>query len=115
MLRKGLLTSNPGVGGGELGLEDCPIGLRRLQFSGKELRPDGLLGVILPSFILLAKELANVLLGTLRNTRERGSLRVGGTRRSIVTLQKKAEKLEIKIKQKHDNLKTKERRAYSMR
>jgi hypothetical protein len=83
---EGLLTSNPGVGGGELGLEDCPIGLRRLQFGGKELRPDGLLGVILPSFILLAKELANVLLGALRNTRERGSLRVGGTRKSIVTL-----------------------------
>ena len=72
MLRKGLLTSNLGVGGGELGLEDCPIGLRRLQFSGKELRPDGLLGVILPSFILLAKELADELLGALRDTREGG-------------------------------------------
>ena len=63
MLRKGLLTSNPGVGGSELGLEDCPIGLRRLQFGGKELRPDGLLGVILSSFIFLAKELADILLG----------------------------------------------------
>ena len=92
MLRKGQLTSNPGVGGGELGLEDCPIGLRRLQFGGKELRPDGLLGVILPSFILLAKELANVLLGALRNTRGRGSLRVGGAVRSIVTLQKRGRK-----------------------
>jgi len=86
MLRKGQLTSDPRVGGGELGLEDCPIGLRRLQFGGKELRPDGLLGIILPSFILLAKELANVLLDALWNTRERGSLRFGGTRRSIVTL-----------------------------
>ena len=93
MLRKGLLTSNLGVGGGELGLEDCPIGLHRLQFGGKELRPDGLLGVILPSFILLAKDLVNVLLGALRNTRERGSLRVGGTRRSIVTLQKRGRKV----------------------
>ena len=74
MLRKGLLTSNPGVGGDELGLEDCLIGLRHLQFGGKEMRPDGLLGVILLSFILLMKELANVLLGALRNTRERGSL-----------------------------------------
>ena len=92
MLWKGQLTSNPGVGGGELGLEDCPIGLRRLQFGGKELRPDGLLGVILPSFILLVKELENELLGALRNTRERGSLRVGGTRRSIVTLQKRGRK-----------------------
>ena len=86
MLRKGLLTSNPGVGSGELGLEGCPVGLRRLQFGGKEQRPDGLLGVILPSFILLTKELANVLLGALSNTRERGSIRIGGTRRSIVTL-----------------------------
>ena len=74
MLRERQLTSDPRVSGGELGLEDCPIGLRRLQFGGKELRPDGLLGVILPSFILLAKELANALLGALRNTRERGSL-----------------------------------------
>ena len=48
--------------------------MRHLQFGGKELRLDGLLGIILPSFILLAKELANVLLGALRNTRERGSL-----------------------------------------
>ena len=95
MLRKGLLTSNPGVGGGELGLEDCLIGLCRLQYGSKELRPDGLLGVILPSFILLTKELANVLLGALGNTRKGGSLRVGGTRRSIVTAQKEAEKLEI--------------------
>ena len=88
MLRKGQLTSDPGVGGGELGLEDCPIGLRRLQFGGKVLRPDSVLGIILPSFILLAKELANVLLGALRNTRKWGSLRVGGTGRSIITSQK---------------------------
>ena len=93
MLQKGQLTSDPGVGGGELGLEDCPIGLRRLQFGSKELRTDGLLGVILPSFILLAKELANVLLGALGNTRKRGSLRVGGTGRSIVTLQKRGRKV----------------------
>ena len=78
MLRKGRLTSNPGVGGGELGLEDCPIVLRRLQFGGKELRPDGPLGVILPSFILLTKELANELLGALEDTREGGPLRIGG-------------------------------------
>ena len=86
MLRKGQLTSDPGVGGGELGLEDCPIRLHRLQFGGKVLRPDSLLGIILPSFVLLAKELANVLLGALGNTRKRGSPRVGGTRRDIVTL-----------------------------
>ena len=93
MLRKGRFTSNPRVGSGELGLEDCPIGLRRLQFGGKELRPDGLLGVILPSFILLTKELANVLLGALENTKKRGSLRVGGTRRSIVALHKRGKEI----------------------
>ena len=54
MLRKGQLTSDPRVGGGELGRENCPIGLHRLQFGGKVLRPDSLLGIILPSFILLA-------------------------------------------------------------
>ena len=72
MLRKGQLTSDPGVGGGELGLEGCPIGLCCLQFGGKELRPDSLLGVILSRLILLAKKLANELLGVLRNTREKG-------------------------------------------
>ena len=93
MLRKGQLTSDPRVGGGELGLEDCPIGLRRLQFGGKVLRPGSLLRIILPSFILLAKELVNVLLGALGNTRKRGSLRVGGTRRGIVTLQKRGKEI----------------------
>ena len=93
MLRKGQLTSDPRVGGGELGLEDCPIRLHRLQFGGKVLRPDSLLGIILPSFVLLAKELANLLLGALGNTRKRGSLRVGGTGRGIVTLQKKGKEI----------------------
>ena len=93
MLRKGQLTSNPGVGGGELGLEDCPIGLRRLQFGGKVLRLDSLLGIILPSLVLLAKKMANVLLGALGNTRKRGSLRVGGTRRGIITLQKRGKEI----------------------
>ena len=93
MLRKGQLTSDPGVGVGELGLEDCPIELRHLQFGGKALRPDSLLGIILPSFVLLAKEWANVLLGALGNTRKRGSLRVRGTRRGIVTLQKRGKEI----------------------
>ena len=78
ILQKGQLTSDPRVGGGELGLEDCPIGLRRLQFGGKVLRPDSLLEIILPSFVLLAKELANVLLGALGNTRERQTFQTGG-------------------------------------
>ena len=74
ILQKGQLTSDPRVGGSELGLEGCPIRLRRLQFGRKELRPDSLLGIILPSFVLLVKELVNVLLGALGNTRKRGSL-----------------------------------------
>ena len=73
--------------------DDCPVGLRHLQFDGEALRPDGLLGVILLSFILLAKELANVLLGALGNTRKGGSLRVGGTRRSIITAQKRSREI----------------------
>ena len=93
IIRKGQLTSDPGVGGDELGLEGCPIGLRRLQFGGKVLRPDSLLGIIMPSFVLLTKELANVLLGALGNTRKRGSLRVGGTGRGIVSLQKRGKEI----------------------
>ena len=76
-----------------MGSDNGPIGLCRLQFGGETLRPDGLLGVILPSFVLLAKELANVLLGALGNTRKGGSLRVGGTRRSIVTAQKRGREI----------------------
>ena len=76
-----------------MGPDNGPVGLCRLQFGGEMLRPDGLLGVILPSFILLAKELTNVLLGALGNTRKGGSLRVGGTRRSIVTAQKRSREI----------------------
>ena len=76
-----------------MGPDNGPVGLCRLQFGGETLRPDGLLGVILLSFILLAKELANVLLGALRNTRKRGSLRVGGTRRSIIIAQKRGREI----------------------
>jgi hypothetical protein len=52
--------------------------LRHLQFDGEALRPDGLLGVVLPSFVLLADKLANVLLGVFRDTREGRTLRIGG-------------------------------------
>ena len=76
-----------------MGPGNGPVGLCCLQFGGETLRPDGLLGVILPSFVLLAKELANVLLGALGNTRKGGSLRVGGTRRSIVTAQKRGREI----------------------
>ena len=55
-----------------MGPDNGPVGLCRLQFGGETLRPDGLLGVILPSFVLLVKELANVLLGALGNTRKGG-------------------------------------------
>ena len=37
------------------------------------MRPDGLFEVILPSFVLLAKKLANKLLGALRDVGERGA------------------------------------------
>ena len=63
---------------GELGSNDSPIGLHRLQFGGEALRPDGLLEIVLPSFVLLAKKLANELLGALGDTREGGPLRIGG-------------------------------------
>jgi hypothetical protein len=64
--------------------------LRHLQFGGETLRPDGLLGVILSRFVLLTEKLANVLLGVLRDTRKRRTLRIGGVRgrRSIVTAQR---------------------------
>ena len=55
-----------------MGLDNGSVGLCRLQFGGEALRPDGLFGVILPSFILLTKEMANELLGALRDVRERG-------------------------------------------
>ena len=74
-----------------MGPDNGPVGLCRLQFGGETLRPDGLLG--LRSVVLLAKELANVLLGALGNTRKWGSFRVGGTRRSIVTAQKRGREI----------------------
>ena len=58
--------------------DDCPVGMRHLQFGGKALRPDGLLGVILSSFILLVEKLANVLLRVFEDTREGGTLRIRG-------------------------------------
>ena len=84
-----------------MGPDNGPVGLCRLQFGGETLRPDGLLGVILPSFVFLAKELANVLLGALRNTRERGPLRTGGVRRrgGVIAVQR----LEIKTRQECGN------------
>ena len=57
-----------------MGPDNGPVGLCCLQFGGEPLRPDGLLGVVLPSLILLAKELPDELFGALGNTRERGPL-----------------------------------------
>ena len=70
--------------------DDCPVGLRHLQFGGEALRPDGLLGVILPSFILLAEKLANVLLGVFGDTRKERTLRIRrvGGRRSVIATQR---------------------------
>ena len=56
-----------------MGPNNGPIGLCRFQFGGEALRPDGLLEVVLPSLVLLAQELVDVLLGALGNTRERGA------------------------------------------
>ena len=67
--------------------------MRHLQFGGEALRPDGLLGVILSSFILLVEKLANVLLGVFGDSRERRTLRIGGVggKRNVMAAQ------EIKI------------------
>jgi len=51
--------------------------LRHLQLGGEVLRPDGLLGVVLPSFILSSEKLANVLHGAFVGAGE-GTLRIGG-------------------------------------
>ena len=76
-----------------MGPDDCPVGLCHLQFGSEALRPDGLLGVILSSFILLVEKLANVLLGVFGDTRERRTLRIGrvGGKRNVMAAQ------EIKI------------------
>ena len=57
-----------------MGPDDGPVGLCRLQFGGEVLGPDGLLGIVLPSFVFLAKKLADELHGALGDTRERGPL-----------------------------------------
>ena len=60
-----------------MGPDNGPVSLCRLQFGGEMLRPDGLLGVILPGLILLSKKLADVFYGAFISTRE-GTLRIGG-------------------------------------
>jgi len=52
--------------------------LRHLQLGGEALRPNGLLGVVLLSFILLAEKLADELLSVFRNTKEGRTFRIGG-------------------------------------
>ena len=51
-----------------MGPDNGPVGLCRLQFGGETLRPDGLLGIILPSFILLAEKLADEFLDVFGDT-----------------------------------------------
>jgi len=60
--------------------------LCHLQLGGEVLRPDGLLGVVLPSFVLLAEKLADEFLGVFVDTRKGRTLRIRGVggRRSIV-------------------------------
>ena len=88
-----------------MGPDNGPVGLCCLQFGGEALRPDGLLGVVLPSFVFLAKKLADELHGALGDTRERGPLRTGGVRRrgGVIAVQR----LEIKTRQEYGNQKMK--------
>ena len=53
-----------------MGSDNGPVGLCCLQFGGEALRPDGLLGVVLPSFVFLVKKLADVLHGAFVGTSE---------------------------------------------
>ena len=62
-----------------MGPDNCPVRLRRLQLGGEALRPDGLLGIVLTSFILLSEKLADVLYGAFVGTRKR-TIRIGGVR-----------------------------------
>ena len=62
-----------------MGPDDRPVRLCRLQLEGQALRPDGFLGIVLAGFILLSKELADVLHGAFVGTKE-GTLRIGGIR-----------------------------------
>jgi len=73
--------------------------LRNLQLGGKASRPDGLLEVVLPSFVLFAEKLADELLGVFGDTGEGRTLRVRGVRgrRSVVPAQR-LKKLKIRIK-----------------
>ena len=76
--------------------DDRAVRLHHLQFGSEALRPDGLLGVVLPSFILFSEKLADVFHGAFVGTRE-GPLRIGGVgRRSDIATQE-IKKLEIKI------------------
>ena len=94
-----MLTCNPGVGGGELSPDDRPVRLHHLQFGSEALRPDGLLGVVLPSFILLSEKLVNVLHSVFVGTGE-GALRIGGVgrRRGVIPV-KQLRMQEVKIGQ----------------
>ena len=71
------LTSNSGVGGGELGADDRPVRLCHLQLGGEALRPLGLLGVVLAGLVFLSEQLADLLASVLVDTVE-GALRLGG-------------------------------------
>jgi len=85
LCEKEKLRGNPGVGGGELSPDNCPVRLRHLQLGGEALRPYGLLRVILPSFVLLSEKLVNVLFGVFIDTRK-GALQIRGVRRRWVVV-----------------------------
>ena len=63
-----------------MGPNDGPVNLCCLQFGGEALGPDGLLGIVLRSLILLSEELADVFHGAFIGIGE-GTLRIGGVRR----------------------------------
>jgi len=83
-----------------LGPDNGPVGLCRLQFGGEALTPDGLLGVVLPSLILLSEELTDVLHGAFIGTKG-GTLRIVGVRRrgGVVVVQR----LEIRTKPEYSD------------
>ena len=100
MLQRKWLTSDPGVGGGELGPNNGPVCLCCFQFGGEALGSDSFLGVVLSSLVLLLEELADVVHSAFIGTGE-GTLRIGGVRRrgGVIAVQR----LEIRIKSEHSD------------
>ena len=97
------LIGNLGVSGGELGPDDSPVGLRHLQLGSEALRPDGLLGVILPRLVLVSEKRENVLTGVFIDTME-GNLRLRGPGGVCIVVPTKEQEARIKSSQEGDGL-----------